>query len=159
MDCQLCQRMRDLPIKQNLNPLKEGPPILNHHCPRNMPILADSNGSDNRPPQTLRQGHHPNHCRPWMLPRSSIHPLQHKHHWYRDCPTVPRTCVQMVQSTHQDNHQPRPTVYLPLRVSPYPETGNQAEPVFCIPPPNRRNLRKKEPMGGTIPAPSNLHGP
>jgi hypothetical protein len=122
IDCQLRQRMRDLPTKQDPNPLKEGPSISNHHYPRNTPIPAGSNGPDNGPSQVPREGCNPHNCRPQVLPSSSVHSLQHKHHWSGHCPAIPRTRIQMVRNTHQNNYQPRPTIHLSFWASPHPKT-------------------------------------
>jgi hypothetical protein len=159
MDCQLCQRMRDLLTKQDPNPPKKGPSISNNHHPRNTPIPAGGNGPDNGPSQIPREGCNPHDCRPQVLPSGGVCPLQHKHHWSRHRPAVPGTHIQMVRNTHQNNHRSRPTVYLSFWASPHPKTRSQTKPVVRIPPPNRRDIEKEEPIGRTIPAPSNFDGP
>jgi hypothetical protein len=151
--------MCNLPTKQDPNSLEKGSPILNHYQPRSTPIPANRNGSDNGPPQTPRQRCYSYHCRPQMFPCSSIHPLRHNCHWGRYRPIIPQIRVQMVRNSHQDNNQPRPTIHLPFWMSPHSEAGDQAKPIFCIPPPNGWDIQKKESMGGTIPTSSNLHGP
>src|SRR5580698_5487487 len=59
----------------------------------------------------------------------------------------------MVRTPQKDHIGPRPLIHIPLRPIPGKGTWHQLEPLIGSSPPDRRTIRKKEPMGRTISAP------
>src|SRR5712671_7922749 len=59
----------------------------------------------------------------------------------------------MVWTSIEGNLRQRPPLHLSLWTRVSQQNRRQTESVDRLPPPNRRTLGTKEPMGGTIPAP------
>jgi hypothetical protein len=96
LDHGICQRMCNLPTKQNKHsPTSHSP--LPHLSPRGCTSLpTNSNGPYHRTPAKQWERCNSHHCRPWMLTCSSLPAMQHHYHRSRDCTALPPTHLQMV---------------------------------------------------------------
>jgi hypothetical protein len=156
LDYGLCQRMCDLSTKQDKHsPTSHSP--LPHHCPRGCTSLpTNSNGPYHRTPAKQWERCDSHHCGPWMLTCSSLSAVQHHYHGPRHRAALPPTHLQMVWTATKNHQRPRPTDHVPLWESSGTEARHQPKPIHNGTPPNRRPIRAKESMGGTIPTPRNL---
>jgi hypothetical protein len=103
MDCRIYQRMRNLPTKQNPHALEKGSPILHRHQRRGATLQTYCNGPDHQTTPKAWQKHNPHYRQPQMFISSNIPLLQQHHHRAWHCPTIPGSCLQMVQTSHKDN--------------------------------------------------------
>src|SRR5260221_12405522 len=91
-----------------------------------------------------------------MLMCSDLPTMCHHHYRTRNHPAIHGSCIPMVWTTHQGDKRQRPPLYLILWESTCCQTRHPAEPHNGIPPSNGWPIRKKEPMGRTIPPPSHV---
>ena len=140
-----------MPTKQNPYPSHKNTVIPNPHRRKRSTIPAYSYGLNHR--TTYHQGkrRHTDHRGPRVLTCSNIPTMQHHHHGTQNCPTIPRSRVQVVWAPYQDNQRPRPSIHITLWKGIYGPARNTAEPVNGVPPPNRWPFGKKESMGRAIP--------
>ena len=145
-----------MPTKQDPYPPHQNTVILNPYRRKRATIPTRSYGLDHWTAHHQRKRHHTNYRGPRVLTCSNISTMQHRYHGTRNCPTIPRSRVQVVWTSHQDNQRPRPPIHITLWESIHSPTWNTAESIDGIPPPNRRPLRKEEPMGGAVPPSSHI---
>jgi hypothetical protein len=82
---------------------------------------------------------------------SPLPPLCDHNHRRRHSRTIPPQRLSVVRDPQENNHRPRPPIYLALRYCPVPKTENQAEHIDSLPPTNRRIIGEEEPVGRTVP--------
>jgi hypothetical protein len=96
MDRELCQRVCDLPTKQESHPQNTHPTIPHHYTTQSTTLRTNHNGSGHQPTKEQRLRRNPHHRQPWMLQGRPILTMPHHNHRTPDCPTIPQQCLQMV---------------------------------------------------------------
>ena len=154
MGGKLCQRMRQMPTKQNAHASNHSPTVQNRCSPLSSTIQGSSHGPDHSTPQQQQTQCHPYYCRPWLHQSSTVPTLHHEHDRRRNHQTLSRQCVPMVWNPLQDHIRPRPSIHITFLNRTMPTPQNQPKHIHSLSPPNRRPFRTKEPMGRTIPTTS-----
>ena len=149
--------MRHMPTKQDPHPSYQDSVIPNPHRRKCSTIPTRSYGLDHGTTHHQRKRCHTDHRGPRVLTCSNIPTVQHHHHGTRNFPTIPRSRVQVVWTSYQDNQRPRPPIHITLWESIYGPAWHTTKPVDSVPPPNRRPLRKEKPMGRAVPPSSYVH--
>ena len=85
-----------------------------------------------------------------MLSSGHIHPLQRNDNRRRGRRPLLREYIPMVWPTRQGHLRQRPSIHVPILESALFQIGNNSERVDCLPPPNGRADRTKEPMGRAV---------
>ena len=122
-------------------------------CPT---IYADCNGPYHGITQKPGIRQHPNHSRSRVYPRRNLLTMYDQCHGTTNRPTILSTRVPMVRTPPETDHRSRSPIHITLRQSPRKGTGNYVESNNGLSPSNRWTIRKKEPMGRTIP-PTHRH--
>jgi hypothetical protein len=88
MDCTICERMRQMPTKQEPHETSKSAPLLHPHTDQRTPIPDRSNGPDHPTPNQQRVRRHPHDSGSRMHESGHIPPLQNNHHRARGSQTV-----------------------------------------------------------------------
>ena len=91
-----------------------------------------------------------------MLERSCIPAMLYNDHRPWNSPTVLGQRIPMVWTPAKSHHRQGPLFHISFRQSAQRKAGDPTKPIIRVSPPNRRHLRKEEPMGQTIPPFGNI---
>ena len=146
MDCQLHQRMCNLPTKQNLDPLPQNSAILHTDLTRCQTLPTSCYGFNHGPSSTGWKRHNPHNCQPWVLMCCYILALQYYHNGWSSGAALSWSPLPMVRTTPKDHQWLRSPLYITLLVINDGTTPYSAKPQYSKSPTNGQVIQMCKPM-------------